>query len=211
MANLVGKNAEKIKGLLGRNFKIDEQKIKLAVKGDAATIKEISQKGIEGAKIQKYAPQIAAHLIDSIQGVDAENKMYTDIYKAAGKVSQSLTKYQHETVAANTELANFRTLQAQNFVNQKKMASEKMKNEQQYLAEQARVRYIEMLGNHEFRMQKLENQIPLKQMQADREYMEAKIEHYLEYGDASNDELIPAKEFTGVGVFEKIKNFFSGK
>ena len=210
MANHVGKNAKTIRKKLQKTFGVDESLIEASIKGDVAAIQKIAQKGIEGERISRLAPRIAEKVIQSIQGTEAENRMYADIYNVAGTATANIESMEAATQFSNRSLIDYRKEQAQKFVNDKNVMKAKLEQNLEFLREQAKVRNTEMLGNHEYRLQKLQNQIPLKRMQAELEYKEQVIEHYLENGDSSQVELVAKKEFGG-GFLESVTNFLTGK
>ncbi|NJM21216.1 MAG: hypothetical protein HC907_22120 [Richelia sp. SM1_7_0] len=209
MANHVGKNAKTIRRKLQKNFGINESQIDAAIKGDELAIQKIAQAGIEGDKISRLAPRISEKIIQSIQGTEAENKMYTDIYSAAGNATANIESMEASTLLSNRSLIDYRKEQAQKFVNDRKVMNAKLEQNLEFLRMQAEVRNIEMIGNHEYRVQKLQNQIPLKQMQAERDYKEQVIEHYLENGDNAQVELVARKNFGG--FLGRVTNFLTGK
>lgn len=209
MANHVGKNAKKIRKKLEKNFGVNESQIDAAIKGDIVAIQEIAQSGIEGERISRLAPRIAEKVIQSIQGTEAENRMYTEIYRAAGSSTINIESMEAATQLSNRSLIDYRKEQAQKFVNDKKAMKAKLEQNLEFLRMQAEVRNIEMLGNHEYRVQRLQNQISLKQMQAEIEYNDRVIDHYLENGDNSQVELVAKKEFGG--FLGRVTNFLTGK
>ena len=210
MANHVGKNAKTIRKKLQKNFGVNESQIDAAINGDIVAIQEIAQSGIDGERISRLAPRITSSVIQSIQGTEAENRMYSEIYKVAGTATANIESMEAATQLSNRSLIDYRKEQAQKFVNDKKVMNAKLEQNLEFLRMQAQVRNTEMLGNHEYRVQRLQNQIPLKQMQAELEYKEQIIEHYLENGDNSQVELVAKKEFGG-GFLGRVTNFLTGK
>lgn len=209
--NHVSAKAKTIRKELNRKFGISEGDIVRALKGDEKSVKRLAQMGIDGRRLSKYAPIFAEDVQDSIQGTDALNKMWADIYQTAGKSALNIESDIAKTELADIDLVDGRTEKAFKFIQDKQLKADKHSESMEALQMEAEIAEIEQLANHEFRMQRLENKLPIKQMQADRDYKEARLDHILQNGDASNMKLIPEKNYTKRNVFARVVDFFKGK
>jgi hypothetical protein len=209
--NHVSGKAKTIRKELNRKFGISEGDIVRALKGDEKSAQKLSQMGIDGRRLSKYAPMFAEDVRDSIEGTDALNKMWADIYQTAGKSTLNIESDIARTELADDDLIDGRTEKAFKFIQDKQLRADKHRNNMEALQMEAEIAEIEQLANHEFRMQRLENKLPLKQMQADRDYKEARLDHILQNGDASNMKLIPEKRYTERNLLTRVVDFFRGK
>ncbi|MBE9212970.1 hypothetical protein IQ247_09775 [Plectonema cf. radiosum LEGE 06105] len=209
--NHVSSKAKTIRKEMQRKFGISEGDIVRALKGDERAAKHIAQMGIDGRRLSKYAPQLADNMIDSIQGTDALNKMWADVYQQVGKSSLAIESDIARTELADDDLNDGRTEKAFKFIQDKQLRADKHSDNMQALQMEAEIADIEQMANHEYRMQKLENKLPLKQMQADRDYKEQRLDHILQNGDASQLELVPEKRYTERSLLSRVVDFFKGK
>lgn len=209
--NHVSGKAKNIRKELSKKFGITEGDIVRALKGDEKAAKHIAQMGIDGRRLSKYAPQFASDAIDSIDGTDALNKMWADIYTKAGKSTLNIESDVAKTELADIDLVDGRTEKAFKFVQDKQLKAGKHSGNMEALKMEAEIAEIEALANHEYRMQKLENKLPLKQMQADRDYKEARMDHILQNGDEEQLKLVPEKRYTDKSLLTRIIDFFKGK
>ena len=209
--NHVSGKARNIRRELSKKFGISEGDIVKAIKGDEKATKRIAQMGIDGERIKKYAPLITEHVLDSIEGTEALNKMWGDIYQQAGKSTLNVESDMARTELSDVDLVDGRLEKAYKFSQDKKKKSIRHQDNMQALQMEAEIAEVEQSANHEYRMQRLENRLPLKQIQADREYQSARLDHFLEHGDNARVDLIPEKRFTGREVLSRVVDFFSGK
>ncbi len=209
--NHVSGKAKTIRKELNRKFGISEGDIVRALKGDEKSAQKLSQMGIDGRRLQKYAPIFADDVKDSIQGTDALNKMWGDIYQQTGKSALAIESDIARTELADIDLVDGRTEKAFKFIQDKQLRTDKHHDNMQALQMEAEIAEIEQLASHEYRMQRLENKLPLKQMQADRDYKEARLDHILQNGDASQLELVPEKRYTERSLLTRVVDFFRGK
>ncbi|MEM6755186.1 MAG: hypothetical protein AAF630_19710 [Cyanobacteria bacterium P01_C01_bin.38] len=209
--NHVSGKAKNIRKELSKKFGITEGDIVRALKGDEKAAKHIAQMGIDGRRLSKYAPQFAEDVTDSIDGTDSLNKMWADIYTKAGKSALNIESDVAKTELADIDLVDGRTEKAFKFVQDKQLKAGKHSGNMEALKMEAEIAEIEALANHEYRMQKLENKLPLKQMQADRDYKEARMDHILQNGDASQLKLVPEKRYTERSLLTRVIDFFKGK
>ena len=209
--NHVSAKAKTIRKELSRKFNIREGDIVKALKGDEQATKRIAQMGIDGERIKKYAPQLTEHLLDYIEGTDALNKMWGDVYTQAGKSTLNIESDVAKVELADIDLVDGRTEKAFQFIQDKKMKAFKHEDNMEALMMQAEIQEIEQLANHDFRMDKLENKLPLKQIQADKDYKDARLEHILQYGASSRLNLVAKKEYTGRNLLTRVVDFFRGK
>ncbi|NJN13057.1 MAG: hypothetical protein HC815_36095 [Richelia sp. RM1_1_1] len=203
--------AKNIRKELSKKFGITEGDIVRALKGDEKAAKHIAQMGIDGRRLSKYAPIFADDVIDSIDGTDSLNKMWADIYTKAGKSALNIESDIAKVELADIDLVDGRTEKAFKFVQDKQLKARRHSDNMQALQMEAEIAEIEALANHEYRMQRLENKLPLKQMQADRDYKEARLDHILQNGDASKLDLVPEKRYTERSLLTRVVDFFKGK
>ncbi|NJO63585.1 MAG: hypothetical protein HC836_36960 [Richelia sp. RM2_1_2] len=209
--NHVSGKARNIRKELNRKFGISEGDIVRALKGDEKSAQKLTQMGIDGRRLQKYAPIFADDVKDSIQGTDALNKMWADIYQQTGKSALNIESDIARTELADIDLVDGREEKAFKFVQDKQLKARRHSDNMQALQMEAEIAEIEALANHEYRMQRLENKLPLKQMQADRDYKEARLDHILQNGDASQLDLVPEKRYTERSLLTRVIDFFKGK
>ena len=167
--------------------------------------------GIDGERIKKYAPQIKKHILDSIEGTDELNRMWGDVYTQAGKSTLGIEADIARVELAEIDLIDGRTEKAYKFIQDKQRKSIRHQDNMQALQMESEIAEIEQLANHDFRMQRLENKLPLAQIKADKDYQNARLDHVLQFGESSQTKLIPKKEYTGRNVLSRVIDFFSGK
>lgn len=209
--NHVSGKAKNIRKELSKKFGISEGDIVRALKGDEKAAKHIAQMGIDGRRLAKYAPQFAEDAIGVIDGTDALNKMWADIYTKTGKSTLNIESDIAKTELADIDLMDGRTEKAFKFIQDKQLKADRHSDNKKALKMEAEIAEIEHLASHEYRMQRLENKLPLKQMQADRDYNDARFDHILEHGESSNLRLIPKKQYTERNILTRIIDFFAGK
>lgn len=209
--NHVSGKAKTIRKELSRKFNIAEGDIVKALKGDEKAAKRIAQMGIDGERIKKYAPQITEHVLDSIEGTDALNKMWGDIYTQAGKSTLNIESDVAKVELADIDLVDGRTEKAFQFIQDKQLKASRHWSNMEHAIMQAEIAEIEQLANHDYRMEKLENKLPLKQIQADKDYQDAKLDHVLQFGESSQTNLIPKKQYTERSLLSRVVDFFKGK
>lgn len=211
--NHVSGKAKKIRKELDKKFAIKESDIVKALKGNEKAAKHIAQMGIDGETLKRRAPQLAEMVTNSIDGTVAYNKMFTDIHKSAGKGALSIEDNIASIELAEIDLKDGRTQKALKFVTEKQLKEQSHKDSMQVIQMEAQIKDTELMSNHEYRVAKLENKLPLKQIGADRDYQEAKIDHVLEYGDSAQTKLIPRKQYTQRTIVQRVIDvisFFAG-
>jgi hypothetical protein len=207
--NHVSSRAKNIRKEMNRKFNISESDIAKALNGDEKALKAIAQMGIDGEKLQRYAPQVSEHVRNSMKGTQALNKMWSDIYVDGGRASLDIENQQARTELANTSLVNQRIERANEFVNNQRNESLRHQNQLEYLRMKAEIDDIEKLSDHDYRIAQVSNRLELQQIKADRDYQSAKTDHILQNGESSRVDLIPRKDYKK-NLMSKAIDFFTG-
>lgn len=207
----IGGNLTTLKHLLFDTFGVPYQVLDRALDGDESTIQQLSALASKCARISENAPQLEKAMTEIIDGTVVGNVTVANILRQASAgalkiqaakigLGQTLDTYQFESWQAEKREKNERLYQ-QNV--RKELVSLQKENDLNRAVKQ-RVDALHQLNA-------ATRQTAIWQLQADKEYQEAHIDHSWEYGDRAKHSLISKKEYTGLAKAKEVmKNWFNG-
>jgi hypothetical protein len=201
-----------LKRATNKKFDINPSLIIRAVNGDEKALTEIGDKGKLGERLQMAMPLIRENLKAYIEGTKEYNIALADIYKTGGKASLAIDKAGSEVGLANTQYLNTVDEYTAKMLADAKKQGQRHHDALDVIELTAWIDAQTATVNNQAQMEGISNRPMLAQMQADKDYENAKINHLLEHGSDGDLSLIPKKHFTNnpvVKVWESIRNIFS--
>lgn len=195
-----------------KQFGINKSLIVRAVMGDEQALTEIGDRGKIGQRLQMAMPLIRENLKDYIEGTREYNVGLADIYKTGGKASLAIDKAGSEVGLANTNYLNMVDEYKAKLFADTKREGQRHHDALDVIELTAWIDAQVATVNNQAQMEGISNRPMLAQMQADRDYENAKINHLLEHGSDGDLSLIPKKHFTNnpvVRIWEEIRGIFS--
>jgi hypothetical protein len=195
-----------------KKFGISKALIVKAVSGDESALKEIADKGKLGERLTMAMPLIRENLKNYIEGTREYNVALADILKTGGKASLTIDKAGSEVGLANTNYLNMVDEYKAKLFADTKRERQRHHDALDVIELTAWIDSQQATVNNQAQMEGISNRPMLAQMQADRDYENAKINHLLEHGSEGDLNLIPRKHFTNnpvVKLWNEIRGVFS--
>jgi len=195
-----------------KKFGINPSLIIRAVNGDEKALTEIGDKGKLGERMVMAMPLIRENLKNYIEGTKEYNTALADIYKTGSKASLAIDKAGSQVGLANTQYLNTVDEYKAQLMADTKREGQRHHDALDVIELTAWIDSQMATVNNQAQMEGISNRPMMAQMQADRDYENAKINHLLEHGSDGDLSLIPKKHFSSnpvVRVWESIRNIFS--
>lgn len=203
------KNHMKTKGRRIQNrmqstFGIDTAFLVKCCEGDEASLKKLGQMGREGALITKLMPKVQAAALSTIQGTQDLNVGIAQIIKQAANSSIAIDRASADVMLANQRYVHERKELASNFATSKQTESIRHSQTIDYIKLNAYIDQHMMQVDGYIRLLEASNKPELRQIDADIARKDKVADHLLKYGDTSQTELIPEKDYTGGGFGQSL-------
>jgi hypothetical protein len=195
-----------------KKFDINNALIIKACNGDETALKQLGDMGKTGERLQMAMPAIRENLKAYINGITEYNTSLADIYREGGTGAASIDKAGGDVSLANNKYLNkieeyktslFASLKAENQRHDDSMDVIELK---------AWIDTQMATVSAKAQMEGISNRPMIAQMQSDRDYESAKINHILQNGSDSDLSLIPRKEFDTnpvVKAWHYVRSIFS--
>lgn len=213
LKNHLTNRGKRIQKAMDRDFGISTEFLIKCCQGDRESIQALGQMGKEGALVSKLMPKIKQAALNTIQGTENLNVGMAEIIQQAATSSLAIGKASSDLVLSNQSYVNQRNevARAHQYSKQKEALRHRQTIDVMKLDAWIDKHMMTVDGNA--RLLQSTNRPQLRQMDADLAY-EAKVaEHLLKYGDDSEVQLLPQKNYVteGVsGVLGRIKNAILG-
>lgn len=203
------KNHMKTKGRRIQNrmqstFGIDTTFLIKCCQGDEASLKKLGQMGRDGALITKLMPKIQAAALSTIQGTQDLNVGMAQIIKQAATSSIAIDRASADVMLANQRYVHERKELAASFATSKQTESIRHSQTIDYIKLNAYIDQHMMRVDGNVRLLEASNKPELRQIDADLARKDRVADHLLKYGDISQPELIPQKNYTKGGFGESL-------
>jgi hypothetical protein len=203
------KNHMKTKGRRIQNrmqstFGIDTAFLVKCCQGDEASLKKLGQMGREGALITKLMPKIQVAALSTIQGTQDLNVGIAQIIKQAATSSIAIDKASADVMLANQRYVHERKELATSFATSKQTESIRHSQTINYIKLNAYIDQHMMRVDGNVRLLEASNKPELRQIDAATARKDRVADHLLKYGDISQLELIPQKDYTKGGFGESL-------
>ena len=203
----------RIQARMQSTFGIDPNFLIRCCEGDEASLKKLGQMGREGALITKLMPKVQAAALSTIQGTQNLNVGIAQVIKQAASSSMAIDRASADVMLANQRYGNERKELAASFATSKQTESIRHSQTIDYIKLNAYIDQHMMRVDGDVRLLEASNKPEFRQIDADLAFKERVADHLLKYGDISQPELIPQKNYTGQGFGEslaKIKRVILG-
>lgn len=190
-------------------FGVSLSTINKAMKGDVTEARKLGKLADEARIASTFAEPVAQAAIAIFQGTADLAKAQKDIAVAAANSTSEINKAQIEASAANLAL-NHNTKELYSAAS-RQIQQEKQRHKMT-MATAAMSHYIAVHTqsiNSQVQMAQLENQVPLQQINADRQYNEQQVKAYLSANGAPKAEMMPTKQYQTEGFmsgFNRLKS-----
>jgi hypothetical protein len=151
------------------------------------------------------APLIHQRVQQIIAGVNAVNESDTAILKAVKAGTLKIESNQNAIELANNDLTFKRIEQNEKQTHALEIGLEKHKNDLEIIKRENEISKVIMLADFEYRNEQLDTKVPLLQLQADRQNLIDRSTHALQFGESSQPQLVPQKEY---GIASPVKKLF---
>lgn len=196
--NHVEPKAKRIGSILKGKYGLDLQTLNSALAGDTKALKQIGEAGRQGQLTQEMMPLLEEAYLNLIKGTEAYNKGVANILKQGASSAINIDKSVSQAMLANQKYGNQRKELAAEFASAK--TAEVMRH-------QYAINYIQLKAYIDQYMQRVDgktklveqsNRPELKQIEEDTRYSSAVAKHLLSYGDNSQTNLLPHRQYATV-------------
>ncbi|MFN6475300.1 hypothetical protein [Nostoc sp. DedQUE07] len=191
-----------IQGRMQRTFGIDSAFLIKCCEGDEVSLKKLGQMGREGALITKLMPKVQAAALATIQGTQDLNVGLAKVITQAASSSTAIRKASAEVVLAGQRYGNEQQELAATFVTSKKLESLRHTQTIDYIKLNAYIDEHMMRVDGDARQLEASYKPEIRQIDADAARREKVGDHLLKYGELSQPEVIPEKNYLKGGARE---------
>lgn len=208
MKDHISGKTKSIKKQFRKYFGFDFTSVIKACNGDKTAIKLIGEQGRKGRIVQEVAPVIAQSTVDALKGTAVYNKALADIAIEGARSGITIDRSVMNATLANAKYRNDRQEIAKEFVNRRD--AEKFRHEatMEYLGIKGEIDKHISTVDTQARISNELNRPILKQVQASEQQEIDITKHLLTYGDKSQLDLLPTKNY--VLQEKKKKSLWSG-
>jgi hypothetical protein len=204
LKNHMKTKGRRIQNRMQSTFGIDTAFLIKCCEGDEASLKKLGQMGREGALITKLMPKVQAAALSTIQGTQDLNVGIAQIIKQAASSSIAIDRASADVMLANQRYGNERKELAANFATSKQTESIRHSQTIDYIKLNAYIDQHMMQVDGDIRLLEASNKPELRQIDADLARKERVADHLLKYGDTSQPNLLPEKDYTGGGFGQSL-------
>lgn len=208
MKDHISGKTKSIKKQFRRYFGFDFTSIIKACNGDKTAIKLIGEKGRKGRIAQEVAPVIAQSTIDALKGTATYNKALADIAIEGARSGIAIDRSVMNATLSNAKYRNDRQEIAKEFVNRRDAEKFRHETTMEYLGIKGEIDKHISTVDTQARLSNELNRPAVKQMQASEQQEMDVTKHLLTYGDKSQLNLLPTKNY--VLEEKKKKSLWSG-
>ncbi len=187
----------RIQSRMQRTFGIDPAFLIKCCEGDETSLKKLGQMGREGALITKLMPKVQAAALSTIQGTQDLNVGIAQVIKQAATSSIAIDRASAEVMLANQRYGNDRKELAASFATSKQTEVNRHSQTIDYIKLNAYIDQHMMHVDGDTRLLEASNKPEFRQIDAATARKDRVADHLLKYGDISQPELIPQKNYLG--------------
>lgn len=208
MKDHISGKTKSIKRQFRKYFGFDFTSIIKACNGDKTAIKLIGEQARKGRIAQEVAPVIAQSTVDALKGTAAYNKALADIAIEGARSGIAIDRGVMNATLANAKYRNDRQETAMEFVNRRDAEKFRHETTMEYLGIKGEIDKHISTVDTQARLSNELNRPAVKQMQASEQQEMDVTKHLLTYGDKSQLDLLPTKNY--VLEEKKKKSLWSG-
>lgn len=200
----------KIFELLESTYGFDLNTIDNAMKGEEASLKALGELGRQGRTTQELMPLVVENSLNAIRGTQVYNEGISKIAVEGAKSKTKIDKAGNNALLAAQQYTVDQTLLGVEYNHALESLNVKADQTLEYLNLKHYVSTYLQDIDHQYRMLNETQKPMIKQFNEDERWGMAIAQHYLQYGDKSNPELVPHKQYELVAETNSW-NDFSGK
>ncbi|MFN6565213.1 MAG: hypothetical protein RMY28_036175 [Nostoc sp. ChiSLP01] len=202
--NHMKNKGKRVQQRMQKTFGIDTNFLIKCCQGDEDSLRTLGQMGREGALISKLMPKVQAAALSTIKGTEDLNVGIAQIIKQAATSSTAIDRASSDVMLANQRYINDRKELAATFATSKEAESIRHSHAIDYIKLNAYIDRHMMQVDANVRLLEATNKPELRQIDADIARKDKVADHLLKYGDASEVELIPEKNYVRSGFGETL-------
>lgn len=202
--NHMKSKGRRIQARMQHTFGIDTNFLIKCCESDEVSLKKLGQMGREGALISKLMPKIQQAALSTIQGTQDLNVGIAQIIKQAATSSIAIDRASSEVMLAGQRYDNERKEIAANYATTRRAEALRHSQTIDYIKLNAYIERHMMRVDGNARLLESSNKPEFRQIDADLARKDRVAEHLLKYGDVSQTELIPEKNYTSGGFGESV-------
>lgn len=181
-------------------FGIDD--LENALQGNQETAKKLGEFGRQGRFAVKYAPKITQSMLDGIEGTVAVNEATSSLLQAAGKGDTKIRKAGSKTLLANQRFNHDKAEISEEYNAARALEEKRHEYARSYIELRSLYDEYFLSIDEDTRLAEQTYRPELKQLQETQRHNEKLMDHLLQYGDRSQPELLPAKDYVETGFSE---------
>jgi hypothetical protein len=196
--NHVTKKSKRIYSLLKGKFGFDLTTVNKALLGDQTALKSIGEAARQGQQVLELMPLLREACITIEKATEEYNKGISDIVRQGATSAINTDKAIMQAMLANQKYGHQRKELAAEFATSKSSETIRHQYAINYIQLKAYIDQYMMKVDGNAKLLDQSNRPELKQMDEDVRYNSTIAKHLLNYGDNSQIELIPKREYATV-------------